>query len=232
MPAVLHGSLVGFESGLEQVGALSSADTAARFALVGRAGGALRPSGSLTLKIDRGEKVVVIEVEQDVGRLNGGALRSRATIEASSDSVCSLRSWVLDTVAVDARGREQHQTRLVEQAKVKSRELRWTGADVGAPLRSNRPVTCEWTWMHAFGELANNDDDGVRHVDLLEQLTVMRSAVRVQPAGQADVVGRRLRVWRMWAHGLPPRHAWLDEDGQLVALVGIQTGWVRRGRVP
>ncbi len=231
MPAALHGSLVGFESGLEQVGTVSP-ETSARFTLVARKGGALRPSGTLTLRVERGDPVVVIEVEQEVGRLNGGALRSRATIEASTDSVCSLRSWVLDTVAVDARGREQHDTRLVEHAKVKAREIKWTGADAGAPERSARPVTCDWTWLHAFGELAKSEDSGLHHVDVLEHLTVMRRLVRVQPAGRANVAGHRLRVWRMWGPGLLPRHAWLNEDGQLVAVVGLQTGWFRRGRIP
>jgi len=229
MASALHGALIGFEAGLERM-SVPAADAAARFIRVGRTGMAARQGGSLQLRVDRGDKVVVIEVTQDDSRVDGGSIRSRTTLEASVDRFCSLRSWVSDTVAVDARGRELHDTRLVEQAKVRSRDIRWTGADVGAPQRTERPLTTDHTWMHAVEQLARTDDNGVLHVDLIEQLAVMRLGVRVQPSGRAQVDGQSLRVWRLRGPGLLPRHAFVGEAGHLMAWVTPTVGWFRSGR--
>lgn len=229
MASALHGALIGFEAGLERLG-VPAAGVRSSFVRVGRAGAAVPQQGTLQLRVDRADKAVVIEVSQEDARADGGHLRTKATLQAHVDVVCSLRSWVLDTVAVDDRGRELHDTRLVEQAKVKGREIKWTGADLGAPLRVNRALTTDWTWMHAVERLALIEDVSVHHVDVIEHLSLLRQGVRVQPSGRSVVAGQRARVWRVMGPGLCPRHAFVHADGHLMAWVTPMVGWFRTGR--
>ena len=229
MASTLHGALIGFEAGLERLG-VPAGGARSSFVRVGRAGAMWRQEGTLQLQVDRGDKDVVFEVTQEDARPDGGLLRTRATLQARVDPVCSLRSWAVDTVAVDPRGRELHETRLVEEAKVKSREIKWTGADVGAPQRTDQPLTTDWTWLHAVEQLARSEDLQVHRVDIIEYLSVLRQGVRVQPSGRSMVAGQRARVWRVMGPGLLPRHAFVHADGHLMAWVTPLVGWFRTGR--
>ena len=225
----LHGALIGFEAGLDGMGVPVEGGRA-RYQRVGREGLYAPQAGTLLLQAERGEKRLLLEVTQEVARADGGLVRTRATIEADVDPICSLRSWVMDSVFVDARGRELYETRLVEEARVRSRDIKWTGADAGAPQRTERALTTEWTWMHAVESLVRTKTAGLLQADLLEELTILRTAIRAQPAGRCDVAGQRMHVWRLTGSGLAPRHAFVHPDGALMAWVSPSMGWFRSGR--
>ncbi|MCB9744273.1 MAG: hypothetical protein H6740_16870 [Alphaproteobacteria bacterium] len=89
-------------------------------------------------------------------------------------------------------------------------------------------LTCDWALMHAFGrpEIAEASEP----FSMLETLEVLRSGLRVQPAGEASLsLGGEpatLRGWRLSGHGVLPTWAWVDPEGRLVAWTEVQRAWV------
>jgi hypothetical protein len=175
-----------------------------------------------------------MEVSSEVTYLDYGhgihPTRSQLTtarIRCKSDSLCTLQSWELESVALGGDGEARPLSQMGETGVFTDGTIKLTSPGVKTPeICVSGDLTSNWSLFDAVQRLGGKGAPSGSFT-MLEDLRLVRGEQRLSFDGEAEfeLGDKKMRLfgYHQIGEGILPIHYWLDEGGRvLFALGGVR----------
>ena len=147
-----------------------------------------------------------------------------ARIRCKNDSLSTLESWELESVALDGEKSARPLSEMSETGVFADGTIKLTSPEVKTrEIRVSSNLTSNWSLFDAVQRLGGKEAPSGSFT-MLEDLRLVRGEQHLSFDGEAEfeLGGKKMRLYgyHQTGEGVLPIHYWLDEEGRLLFALG------------
>jgi len=196
--------------------------------------------GALTIRREPTDGGIRLTVDLAVAEYAGYLRRTRTVVECASDTLCTPKSWTLESSVVDVDDKPSTGTRLAERGTLRGEVLETRFGDRVRKQKLAAPATCNWSLFDAVQRLPREKTRPLAFT-LLEDMDLVKPEQTLTFRETKDLklgaATLRLTGYQQIGRGVLPWQYWVDGQGRLLfAFSGVRaylydpkpTEWMRK----